>query len=204
MNILIAFHSIYGHTYTLAQNIKSGAEKISGANIKLCRIKEILPPEIIKEMGAAEILKSFEHLPVATADDMVWADCIILGCPTYFGKVSSQMAFFMDSTSTLYGTHSLKNKIGGAFTSTGCQNGGGEETLRAIQTYFLHQSMIPVGIDISDKNLERNDKVLGTCCYGVSCVAGEDYNSKEVTEEEKKFASDFGERLASITKKFTE
>ena len=199
--ILIAFHSLYGHTYTLAENIKLGAEKIENVSVKLTRIQETLPKEIIASMGASERVKLFEHIPITALEDLEQADCIILGSPTYFGKISSQMAAFMDSTGTFYAENKLKNKVGGAFVSSGCQNGGSEEALRTIINYFFHQSMIVVGVDTSDENMIRNDKVIGTSCYGVSCVAGEKYNEKQVSEEEIKFAQDFGKRLAFFTDK---
>ncbi|MBQ0106114.1 MAG: NAD(P)H:quinone oxidoreductase [Armatimonadetes bacterium] len=201
MNIFIAFHTIYGHTCTLAENIAKGAESVRGSQIKIAKIKETLPNEILKEMGADHFMDKYISYPTATVDDMVWADCIILGSPTYFGKISSQMGAFMDSTGILYPPHALKNKIGGAFVSSGCQNGGAEEAIRTIHNYFLHHSMIIAGTDTSDTDLERNDTVFGTSPYGVSCVAGEKYNYREVSETEKKFAFGFGKRLAEITEK---
>lgn len=201
MNILIAFHSIYGHTYTLAEYIGKGAETIQGADIKIRRIPEFLSPDIIKSMGAEARLEKFSHITVADTEDLLWADCIVLGAPTYFGKISSQMAVFMDSTSSLYINHSLKNKIGGAFVSSGCQNGGAEEALRTLHNFFFHHSMIPVGFDTDCPGFERNDKVFGTSAYGISCVAGEKFNEKQVSEEEKNFAQLYGRRLAEITEK---
>ena len=201
MNIIIVFHSIYGHTYTLAENIKLGAQQIKGASVKIMKVRETLPENIIKEMGGEETLKSFSHIPAAQPEDLLRADCIVLGSPTYFGKVSSQMAAFMDETSCFFREHSLKNKIGGAFVSSGCQNGGAEEAIRMIHNYFFHNSMIVVGTDASDPDMERIDIVSGTSPYGVSCVSGEKYNSRPVTETEKKFARNFGKRLASFTEK---
>lgn len=199
INIFIAFHSIFGHTYTLAENIAIGASKVSNTNIKIARIKETLPIEVIRLMHAEDSIKQFEHLPIATVEDLDWADCIVLGAPTYFGKMSSQLSAFMDCSGPQYASFSLKNKVGGAFTSTGTPNGGSEETLHNILNFYYHHSMIPVGIDCSNPNLERNDVVFGTTPYGVSSVAGEKNNPKEVNEIEIKFAQEFGERLAQIT-----
>jgi len=168
INIFIAFHSIFGHTYTLAENIAIGAKKVSGVNVKISRVKETLPIDIIKSMHAEDFIKQFEHLPIATIEDLDWADCIVLGAPTYFGKMSSQLSAFMDCTGPQHALNSLKNKVGGAFTSSGSPNGGSEETLHNIINFFYHHSMIPVGFDCSDPNLERNDIVFGTCPYGLS------------------------------------
>ena len=56
-------------------------------------------------------------------------DAIIVGTPTRYGRMASQMASFWDQTSGLWAKGALVGKLGAAFTSTASQHGGQETTL---------------------------------------------------------------------------
>src|SRR3546814_7609311 len=65
-------------------------------------------------------------------------DAIIIGAPTRFGRMPSQMAAFLDTAGGLWASGKLNGKVGGAFTSTATQHGGQEMTLFSIITNLLH------------------------------------------------------------------
>src|ERR1700722_7870156 len=50
-------------------------------------------------------------------------DAIVIGAPTRFGRMPSQMASFLDTTGGLWMRGPLIGKVGAAFTSTGSQHG---------------------------------------------------------------------------------
>ncbi len=88
----------------MAQAIADGAKEVSGVNVRLTRVRETLPEEVLVKMGALEAQKAFQDVPVVTNDDLVWADAIIIGSPTRFGNVAAQMKTFLDSTGGLWAT----------------------------------------------------------------------------------------------------
>ncbi len=88
----------------MAQAIADGAKEVSGVNVRLTRVRETLPEEVLVKMGALEAQKAFQEVPVVTNDDLLWADAIIIGSPTRFGNVAAQMKTFLDSTGGLWAT----------------------------------------------------------------------------------------------------
>ena len=66
---------------------------------------------------------------------------------TPFGRMSSQMAAFLDQAGGLWARGALNGKVGGAFTSTASQHGGQEVTLFSIITNLMHFGMTIVGLD---------------------------------------------------------
>lgn len=202
MKINIIIHSIYGHIYELAQAMAEGARTVAGSEVFIYQVPETLPESILTEMEGLETKKGFAHVPVATIENLLEADAIILGAPTYFGKMSAQMSAFLDQTGSLWANGELINKIGSAFTSTADQNGGQEETLRGIHTTMLHHGMIIVGVPSSLKFLElhRTNEISGGTCYGASSVAGEGF-TKRVSANELAIAKLQGRHVAEITQK---
>ncbi|MDF0752959.1 NAD(P)H-dependent oxidoreductase, partial [Marinobacter sp. 71-i] len=74
-------------------------------------------------------------------------DGIIVGAPTRFGRMASQMASFWDRAGGVWFQGQLNGKVGGAFTSTATQHGGQETTLFSIITNLLHFGLTVVGLD---------------------------------------------------------
>jgi NAD(P)H dehydrogenase (quinone) len=85
--------------------------------------------------------------PVAKIDDLASYDAIIIGAGTRFGRLSSQMANFLDQAGGLWARGAMHGKVGCAFTSTAPQHGGQETTLFSIITNLLHFGMVIVGLD---------------------------------------------------------
>ncbi len=66
---------------------------------------------------------------MAKVDDLAAYDAIVVGAGARFGRVSSQMANFLDQAGGFWARGALHGKVGGAFTSTATQHGGQETTL---------------------------------------------------------------------------
>ncbi|MFZ3328976.1 MAG: NAD(P)H-dependent oxidoreductase [Methylocella sp.] len=92
VNVLIAFYSRTGVTEALAKAIAEGAER-QGAEVRLRRAREFVAPEIMaKATGWAEAADAMnERHPAPSTMDAEWADAIVLGTPTRFGTVSSEL-----------------------------------------------------------------------------------------------------------------
>ena len=76
-------------------------------------------------------------------NDLLSADGIIIGSPTYFGSMASPVKELIDKSVKYYGK--FKDKVGGAFTSCQRVGGGGETTLQSIINAFLEHGMIIQG-----------------------------------------------------------
>ncbi|MBV8169062.1 MAG: NAD(P)H:quinone oxidoreductase, partial [Alphaproteobacteria bacterium] len=91
-----------------------------------------------------------------------------------FGRISSQMASFLDQAGGLWMRGALNGKVGGAFTSTGTQHGGQEATLFSIITNLLHFGMVIVGLDYGHAGQMTVDEIVGGSPYGATTVAAGD------------------------------
>lgn len=122
--VLVLYYSAYGHIETMAQAIAEGARE-AGATVDIKRVPETVPEEIAR----ASHLKLDQAAPVATVAELENYDAIVLGTGTRFGRISSQMAAFLDQAGGLWARGALNGKVGAAFTSTATQHGGQETTL---------------------------------------------------------------------------
>ena len=128
-----------------------------------------LVPEAIA--GPAHF-KLDQAAPVAAVADLEHYDAIIVGCPTRFGRLPSQMASFLDQAGGLWARGALNGKVGGAFTSTATQHGGQEVTLFSVITNLLHFGMVIVGLPYSFQGQMSIDEIVGGSPYGATTIAG--------------------------------
>jgi NAD(P)H dehydrogenase (quinone) len=105
--------------------------------------------------------------------EMVHYDAIILGTPTRFGNMASQMKNFLDRAGGLWAADKLVGNVGSVFTSTESQHGGQESTILATHIVLLHLRMIVVGLPYTFKGQLRTDEVTGGSPYGASTLAGD-------------------------------
>ena len=109
---------------------------------------------------------------MATVAELEGYDAIIVGCPTRFGRMPSQLASFFDQAGGLWARGALNGKVGGAFTSTATQHGGQEVTLFSVITNLLHFGMTIVGLPYSFQGQTTLDEIVGGSPYGATTIAG--------------------------------
>jgi NAD(P)H dehydrogenase (quinone) len=80
-------------------------------------------------------------------NDLVEADAIVMGSPTYFSTMTAKMKTLIDKSIDLWPDEpgKLKNKIGAAFTSCATADGGSETTLLALIRAMVWHGMVIVG-----------------------------------------------------------
>jgi len=193
--VLVLYYSSYGHIETMAQAIAEGARS-AGAVVDIKRVPETVPEDVAK----AHYFKLDQAAPVAKIDDLAEYDAIVVGTGTRFGRMSSQMAAFLDQAGGLWAKGALNGKVGGAFTSTGAQHGGQEQTLFSIITNLLHFGMVIVGLPYSHQGQMRIDEITGGAPYGATTIAGSD-GSRQPTENELAGARHQGELVAKTAQK---
>jgi NAD(P)H dehydrogenase (quinone) len=184
----------------MAEAEAEGARSVEGAEVKLFRVAETLPVEVLEKMHAVEGVKSFAHLPVVTPADLVDADAVIFGTPTRFGNMSAEMRAFLDSTGGLWMKDALVGKVGSVFVSTGTQHGGQESTILSFHTTLLHLGMVIVGMPYSEKRQMTLEEITGGSPYGASTIAAPD-GSRLPSENELAMARFQGAHVAAIAKR---
>jgi NAD(P)H dehydrogenase (quinone) len=140
--VLVLYYSAYGHIQAMANAVAEGARE-AGASVDIRRVPELVPAEVAK----ASHYKLDQSAPVSTIEELANYHAVIVGTGTRFGRMSSQMANFLDKAGGLWAKGALHGKVGGAFTSSATQHGGQETTLFSIITNLLHFGMIIVGLD---------------------------------------------------------
>jgi len=188
--VLVLYYSSYGHIETMANAVAEGA-RAAGATVDVKRVPETVPAEI----AASAHFKLDQAAPVATVNELADYDAIIVGTGTRFGRMSSQMAAFLDGAGGLWARGALNGKVGGAFTSTASQHGGQETTLFSIITNLLHFGMTIVGLDYGHAGQMGHEEVVGGAPYGATTIAGSD-GSRQPSEAELEGARYQGRKIA--------
>jgi NAD(P)H dehydrogenase (quinone) len=165
--VLVLYYSTYGHIEAMAEAVAEGA-RAAGATADIRRVPETAPEEVAR----AAHFKLDQAAPVATVAELAHYDAILVGAPTRFGRMPSQMASFLDQAGGLWATGALNGKVGGAFTSSASQHGGNETTLFSIITNLLHFGLIIVGLPYSHQGQMTLDEVVGGAPYGATTIAG--------------------------------
>ena len=86
----------------LAQAVAEGARS-AGASVDVKRVPETVPQEIAQSAH----FKLDQAAPVASVAELVNYDAIIVGAPTRFGRMPSQMAAFLDLAGGLWARGAL-------------------------------------------------------------------------------------------------
>lgn len=90
--------------------------------------------------GVDVLVKKVED---ATNEDLLKADGIIVGSPTYYGLMSGKIKTMFDESVKIHGK--LEGKVGAAFTSSGGIASGAETTIISILEALLIHGMIIQG-----------------------------------------------------------
>jgi NAD(P)H dehydrogenase (quinone) len=167
--VLVLYYSTYGHIEKMAEAVAEGA-RAAGATVDIRRVPETVTADIARD----NYFKLDQSAPLATIAELEHYDAIIIGTGTRFGRISSQMAAFLDQAGGLWARGALHGKVGGAFTSTATQHGGQEMTLFSIITNLLHFGMVIVGLPYSHQGQMTLDEIVGGSPYGATTIAGSD------------------------------
>lgn len=194
--VLVLYYSSYGHVEQMADAVAQGARE-AGAEVDIRRVAETAPPEVV---AAAHFKTDTAHPVIESAEALAGYDAIIVGTPTRYGRMASQMAAFWDTTGGLWMRGALVGKAGGAFTSTASQHGGQETTLFSVITNLMHHGMTIVGLDYGFKGLVGVDEVKGGTPYGASTIADGD-GSRQPHADELAGARYQGKRIAETAAK---
>ncbi|MEV0186224.1 NAD(P)H:quinone oxidoreductase [Streptomyces sp. NPDC050625] len=138
VKLAVIYYSSTGVSSEIAKELAHAAEK-AGAEVRLLKTTELAPEEAIASNEAwAAHAEATASIPVATPADVEWADAVILGTPTRFGNISSQLKQFIDTLGGLWAQGKLANKVYSGFVTTDTAHGGHETTLLALYNTIHH------------------------------------------------------------------
>lgn len=201
MKALIMFYSMYGHVHQLARAAAEGVSEVNGVEPVLRKVKENLPDSLVEKLGGLEARKAWADVPEVAISDLEECDAMLIGTPTRFGGICSQVRQFLDSTGGLWAKQTMMGKIGAGFTSSGTQHGGQEVTIYgSLYPYFLHQGMLICGLPYTYQGQSGMEEIKGGSPYGASCVAGSD-GSALPTKFDLDGAKYLGRHVATLAKK---
>jgi NAD(P)H dehydrogenase (quinone) len=191
--IAVIYYSSTGNVAAMAAAIGEGAAE-SGAEVRVRRVAEIAPPEaIVQNPRWAAYVEATQDEPVATLDDLEWADGFALGSPTRFGGPAAQLKQLLDQTGGLWFRGLLADKVGTSFTSASTAHGGLESTILAMNNILYHWGsvILPLGYTADVINAETGNP------YGASWVSR---RSAAPDEHALEAARHQGRRLATVTR----
>lgn len=194
--ILVLYYSSYGHTAKMAEAVAEGIRE-GGAEAVIRHVAETAPQEVVESAGFQQMEG---HTCIGGPDELAEYDGIVVGSPTRYGRMTSQMAAFWDQTGGLWQKGALIGKVGAAFTSTASQHGGQETTLWSILNNLLHMGMTVVGLDYGFQDQMGTDEVKGGAPYGATTIAGGD-GSRQPSETDLAGAHYLGKRVAQTAAK---
>jgi NAD(P)H dehydrogenase (quinone) len=180
-DIVVVFHSGYGHTQRMAQAVAEGAQ----AQLLAIDADGNLPPH------------GWERLKAA--------DAIIFGSPTYMGSVSWQFKKFADASSKQWFRQEWKDKIAAGFTNSSGMSGDKLATLTAMFTLAMQHSMIWVsqGLMPSNTRAARRDDVNYLVSYsGAMAQSPADGGTSDMSPGDLETARLFGQRVAEVASRF--
>lgn len=193
-NVLVLYYSSYGHIEAMAEAVAEGVIE-AGADVAIKRVPELVPEEVASRSD----YKLNQKAPIAKVADLADFDAIIIGTPTRFGNMASQIKNFLDQAGGLWFEDRLVGKVGSVFTSTGSQHGGQESTILATQVVLMHLGMVIVGLPYTFKGQMRMDEITGCSPYGASTLAEDDkHGDRQPSANELAGARFQGRHIAEI------
>lgn len=155
--ILIIYYSRSGNTEKMAEYVAEGVKKERGIEVEVKPVRDVQVEELLDVEG------------------------IIVGSPTYYGSMASEIKKLLDDSVKFHGE--LDGKVGGAFSSSGNIGGGNETTIMDILKAMLIHGMIVQGTPKGDH-------------YGPVAV-------KQPDERSRRLCVEYGQRIAQLVHKLS-
>ncbi|HEX2547248.1 MAG TPA: flavodoxin family protein [Ramlibacter sp.] len=181
-NIVVVYHSGYGHTQRLAQAVAEGA----GARLLA--------------------IDADGNLPEGGWDELKAAHGIIFGSPTYMGNVSWQFKKFADASSKPWFAQEWKDKVAAGFTNSAGMGGDKQGVLLTLFTLAMQHSMVWVsqGLMPSNTRAAKRDDINYLVSYsGAVAQSPADAGADAMSPGDLETARLFGQRVAEATQRWT-
>ena len=169
VNVLVAYHTLRGNTEKMAQGVAEGARRVQGVKVVLKKVEDV------------------------SKEDLIAADGIILGCPTYYANIPGKMKTIIDDWSWKMKVD-FTDKVGGAFATGGGVAGGKEHVIVSLLLYMVNLRMVVAGPLYEDEEGDDKWAEMGSAAMTGPIDPG-------VNEAELDAARRLGDRIARLALK---
>lgn len=175
VKVAVIYYSARGTNYQMAQWAEEAAKQ-GNTEVKLFKVDELIPDFVIeKDPGMKAQRNASKDVPVASSNDLDWADVIIFSVPTRFGNMASQMKNFLDMQGGIWAQGKLTNKVVTAMSSAQNPHGGQEATILSLYTSMMHWGAVIVTPGFTDDSIYK----AGGNPYGTSVTVDMEGNMVE-------------------------
>ena len=187
--VAVIFHSGYGHTQVIADQVAAGAGTVDGVEVSVVEAGNITSPE----SDDLAILDS--------------ADAIVFGSPTYMGSASAVFKTFMEATSTRWMEQKWVDKLAAGFTNSGSMNGDKQNTLIEFMTFSMQHGMVWVGLgQMPGNNYSGGSEAdANRCGASIGCMSQanvDEGGDVAPPTSDRETAHAFGARIAAAAKRW--
>ncbi|WP_265946595.1 flavodoxin family protein [Dechloromonas sp. A34] len=178
--VVVVYHSGYGHTQRVAQQVAAGAN----GELLAIDVEGNLPEEGWNKLAAA--------------------DAIVFGTPTYMGGPSWQFKKFADASSKAWYTRAWQDKVFGGFTNSASPVGDKGATLIQLQTLASQHGGIWASLGLLPSNTKgatRNDINNLGGSVGLLVQSPSDASVDEIPQGDLDTAHSYGRRVAEVAAK---
>lgn len=175
--VVVVYHSGYGHTQRVAQQVAEGA----GGELLAIDAEGNLSEEAWNKLAAA--------------------DAIVFGTPTYMGGPSWQFKKFADASSKAWYTRAWQDKVFGGFTNSASPVGDKGATLIQLQTLASQHGGIWTSLGLLPSNTKgatRNDINNLGGSVGLLVQSPSDASVDEIPQGDLDTAHRYGRRVADV------
>lgn len=192
VNLAVIYYSATGTNYQLAKWAAESGQQ-AGAKVRVLRVEELVSQQTIESNAVWKAHREeTKDVPVATIEDLVWADAIIFSMPSRLGNIPSQMKHFLDMTGEVWPDNKFVNKVVSAMSSSDHPHGGQESTIKSLYTTMMHWGAIIVTPGYSDPSLSP----AGGNPYGASVTVDKKNRMIEDVEDAVRYQ---GARTVTIS-----
>lgn len=180
-NVVVVFHSGYGHTQRMAQYVAEGADA-----------------ELVQ-------IDADGNLPPGGWEALAQADAIVFGAPTYMASYSWQFKKFADASSKQWFVQAWKDKLAAGFTNSAGLNGDKQQTLNALFALAMQHGMIWVSQGLMPANTKAATRadVNNLVSYsGAIAQSPSDGGADDMSPGDLETARLFGKRVAEVASRF--
>ena len=175
--IVVVYHSGYGHTKRVADAVARGAN----ASTVTIDANGNVPDDAWKQLAAAR--------------------AIIFGSPTYMANVSWQFKKFVDASSAVWMKQGWKDKLAAGFSNSAGINGDKLVTLQTMVAMAQQHGMLWVSTGMMPSNAKasgRDDLNYLASFTGLMTATPSDASVEEMHVGDLRTAEQFGKRVADV------
>jgi NAD(P)H dehydrogenase (quinone) len=151
LQLLIVYYSRFGSLKALGEEIVEGARRLPNVTAQLLPVDD----QPIEELRPGESQADMAARRAVVLNQLIAADAIVVGAPSYFGSLASPVKRLFEDCATAsappttdrsrpWRHHRFRDKVGAAFSGSATPHGGNEQTLHSILTLMMHLGMIDV------------------------------------------------------------